>query len=39
MVVVLLLFGHTEWQEAVLYCIVLYCSRVPAANAPGCTTT
>ena len=21
----------------VLYCIVLYCGRVPAANAPGCT--
>ena len=21
----------------ILYCIVLYCGRVPAANAPGCT--
>ena len=21
------------------YCIVLYCSRVPAANAPGCTAS
>ena len=24
-------------QEKVLYCIVLCCGRVPAANGPGCT--
>ena len=25
--------GHVQME---LYCVVLYCGRVPAANAPGC---
>ena len=29
--------GVTSRAGIVLYCIVLYCGRVPAANAPGCT--
>ena len=29
--------GYTDASQCYVYCIVLYCGRVPAANAPGCT--